>query len=837
MKHVMFAAVLAAAPAFAQSIDISKGFDAGGQSSNKINLDLGTKRVNWTNARWAVMTPEKPLDLSQAKGVRISVSTDQPRSDVGVYLALKDANNCWYYVQYAVDLTQKDNTGVVYFDDFTTADYVNPPGGGYTDPNGRFDPNSIGAIAVGTINPLGVGKVSFTVNSIEAVPADKKPTPTVNATVSGKLVDINNTTMVPAGLFGAFNLKNMDDGKQRVTHYRLAQDRRINPGSPTHGDAVTNIMINTIGDRTATSPRLNNPKWREDAVAQGTRYGEAAKSAGKKVYVEWWNEPYLNWANINRKNFDPALFDDSKAAEGGPVTLKHDGTVMPFMKWTKQWPVPSWNWTENLQQWRRGKDEKGTWSLPYAMPYMKWSPPRWRQESARLNPPDTVKDGEKYKVSSTDAKTGKVTEREFEAFTPWHIYDETQFTYWSGKGMAIAYNDPMLAFGKAFKDAAGDAKTVYIAGWGNRPSEDHWAGFAQLYKDTIDLGIQYIDGVCDHDYGGDPRKMPANYEFITAYGVTKHNKWLTSWNTETAMGGDTQAYGDATVAAGAQFDQAKFNWLATKLLHALVTVPDKARSFSWFGIGGGWFSDTGEGQALLLLNNLRGQLLHVDNSDPEVYVVAAVDGTDPENPRPANMPQRKELVVAVMNDAKSPRAMNLNITAPAGTKFDQVITRKADMTPEGIKLTEKTDAASGAYAFKATLQPKEITVLTFPLTGEIAGAATVTQRQFFSKDLLVEVTPEKPSTQKIDIAADTLNGAGKAWITFAAERLSHEEGTLVLNGKEYVMPPAVTPENAAFVRRLPLNVADLKASNTLVFKAKDKTEGYLLPTASIVVEK
>ena len=809
----------------------------------KFDLDMGTQHVNWTNARWSVLNFEAPKDLSKFSGLKITVTTETPRSDAGVYIAVKEASGAWYYLPWAADLTQNRNTSVARFEDFSTADYVAPPGGSFTDANGKLDLDQVAAIAVGCVNSKGVGQVSFTVTSLETiplVPTEKGPATSVR--VTGKLIDINGTSCLPAGLFGGFNLKEMEAGANnipRVAYYRLAQDRRINPAGPVSSDVVTNIMINTLGDRIGASMRLSDPAWQQTVAAQGAKYGEAAKTSGKKVYVEWWNEPYLNWANINRRNFDPKFYDESRAVEGGPVTLKIDGSDMPHLKWTQKFPVPGFNWCDDLQQFRRGKDAKGEWSLPYAMPYAKWTPPKWRQAAALQNPPDRVKDGEKYtaevKSKPTDAKGKSV---DYTAFTPWTVYDETQFTYWSGRGMLRAYIDPMLAFAKPFKETGGDKATL-IAGWGTRPSEDHWAGFTQLYQPTIDAGIQYIDGICDHDYGGDPRKMPANYELITAYGVTKYHKWLYAYNTETAMGGDPQAYaGAAGGPSGTSFDRAKFNWLATKLLHTLATVPDKARTFAWFGMGGGWFSDTGEGQALLLLKNLRGQLVQVENSDPNVYIVAAIDGTDPDNPRPVDMPQRKELVVAILNDAQVARALNVKVAAPQGMRFDQVIIRHLETDPAaGLKIVEKTAPAPADYTFQQEFQPKDLVVLTFPLAGEFHGKPSVTQRQFFSKELLAEVTPDKPSQQSIDIPADALSGASKAWLTFVAERLNHDAGLLTLNGKEYTLPAAPTPENTAWLRKVPLDLADVKPANALLFKASPGNAGYLLPTASIVVEK
>ena len=94
-------------------------------------------------------------------------------------------------------------------------------------------------------------------------------------------------------------------------------------------------MVNSYFDRTAPSVRFS-PSWEQTMVDGGKNLGEQALAAEHPAIVEFWNEPYLNWANDNRKNFDPKFYDVNKATEGGPVHIKHDGTLVPHLKWTKQ---------------------------------------------------------------------------------------------------------------------------------------------------------------------------------------------------------------------------------------------------------------------------------------------------------------------------------------------------------------------------------------------------------------------------------------------------------------------------------------------------------------------
>lgn len=781
----------------------------------KCALKLPAKRSNWTSADWKIAKLPAPIKLD-GDAIRIKVKTDKPRADVGVYIALGEADGSWYCHPWAASLTQPSNTGIARLKDFSPCEWTSPIGGKFTDENGQLDADQIAFVAIGSINSMGVGAVEFTVTELVVVKTGAKPAAPVNVEVTGQWLDVNGTQFVPAGVFGSFNLQTMDvDGQKvrRAEHYRLASDRAIGGGSaPT---PTTHMIVQVVGgDRGAASPRLTGPNWEADATAQGTKMGTAAKDAGKTMYAEYYNEPYLNWANKNRRSFKPSSFDESKATEGGPVNLKVDGKVAPFLKWTQNFDAPAYQWCAK-KDWRRGKDEAGKVYSDYAEPT-----PWGRRQSSwapETHPPETVKDGEPYTVN-LKGKDVKLT-----AFTPWYVYDETQFTYWSSKGLAMFYNDPAVAFGKAFKAAGGD-KAVYIVGWGNRPSEDHWAGFRNLYKDTIDQCIAFVDGVNDHDYGGDPTKMSANYEVICAYGMTAHNKWLHGYNTECSGAYDPEAY--AAAASTGSPELAGARWIAAKILHALDYVPDKARNFAHFG-GGNFFRDGGEGLALKTLINLRGRLLQVKHADPDVYIVAAVDGTDPLNPRPASLPAGKELVLAAYNAALTSRDVNLKVAAPRGTTLGAPIVRV-------LKSDAGKPVVVEAKAGTVTLGSCELLVATYPLTGDVADTKPVTREQTFAKVVLQEVTPAAPV--KTQLAAKL--PAIRAWIQFVAERLGEGEATLTLNGTAIPLPSCVTPENSPWLRRVAIDPKLLKATNDVTVEITDKSQaGFLLGSLSLVVER
>jgi hypothetical protein len=549
---------------------------------------------------------------------------------------------------------------------------------------------------------------------------------------------------------------------------------------------------------------------------------------GQRCYVEFWNEPYLNWANANRRNMQPSQYEESKAVEGGPVHFKGTDEVAPHLFWTKNYDLPPWNWTANLQEWRRGRTEDGRVLSPnYARPvhYSKGEKATWKPE---LHPPDGVKDGEKYtvKIGSNDVQ--------LTAFTPWRIYDDTQFTYWSGKGMLKMYVDPALAFGKALK--AADPKALYFVGWGFRPHEDHWAGWDLLYKPTLDALAEVTDGLHEHDYGGDPLKLPASYEVVSAYALKQHGKRVRFVNTEQAGLTDPQAY--PATARDAASDLNKYRWTARKTMISLARVPDKVFGFSNFG---DWFSPFGEGVLFEQLINLRGRLIASFCPDPGMYVVASVDGTDPETPRPQALPARKELVVAVWNDHAASREVELSVAAPSGMTFDgEGFVRRVgtSQTTNRPTVVESPLPKPGA-AFLATEQlgPYSMSVFTFPVAGDLPAQAQVRQKQFVGSAILTNVTPAHAHAETIAIPAAEWTGAKRAWIKFVAERLAPGEGVVELNGKVYDLPSAVTPENCCWLRLLSVPAAEIKPENKLAFRVPDRAHaGFLLCMSSLVIE-
>ncbi len=858
-------------------------FSGAEQSGAQVQFafDLGTQRRNWTHNRWSVMPFPAEVDLSAYNGLRLQVSTDKPRRDVGVYVAIREADGTWYAHSWACELTQASNEATVRFADFAQPFYSNPPEGGFKDENDRLDLDKITGVAIGVINPLGVGEVNFNLEALSFVKMDEEKATAVTVEVTGELLDVNGTTSVPPGTFGSFNLKSIPTGEEpfmmingerlpvvdrkvtyqgqeytldkrnrvrikmpgekkakrftatipsipRAEKFRSGSTRKIHfqlNGGAEVGSEKIPMRINSYGDRTQPPVRVADANWKQTMATLAKNVAAKAESSEGPVIVEFWNEPYLNWANDNRKGFNPAHYDVSKATEGGPVQIRHDGAVAPHLKWTRDRSKLPWDWTrKGNQEFRRGRAENGgvtmgSWARKYQTPRHVWY-----QQVENENPPDSVKDGETY-----TAKNGKT----YTAFTPWTIYDETQFTFWSGKGMSKMYDEPLVEFARAAKEQAGE-KVIIIAGWGNRPSEDHWAGFHQLYKPTIDASWKYIDGINDHDYGGSPLRMPANYEVVNAYSETVYGKSLTFWNTEAASNMDPQAHGGAEQRSA---DAMKFQWVSRKIAQSLDSIPDKIRNISHFGLGGGFWSDGGEGVAFDLMRELRGRLVYAHSPQQDVYVVASIDGTDALAPR-GELGDQQVMTVLVLNDALKARQINLSIQAPAGASFaakGRVRAASYDWS-SGKPVIEEQEISTDGQEAKLSLElaSRAPLVVNLALAKPIdpQAAATLKQEQFLHNAILHEVHAGAPA--KAMIAIPSAASVKKASLRLVVERLADGEGQVLINGKALALPGAPTAEGSPLILEMPLDPSLLKAENEVIFQVTDPARaGYLLGMASI----
>lgn len=123
---------------------------------------------------------------------------------------------------------------------------------------------------------------------------------------------------------------------------QLFPDDQIRPlpaGAPHEA-----FLIDCQGDRTQQSTFLKHDNWKKHLTDAAVGFAANTAKQDYRIYTEFWNEPYLDWAK--GMHYKSKLYRVDLAEEGGPVTVKRanpeDEEVIPYLEWYKkgdQWHV------------------------------------------------------------------------------------------------------------------------------------------------------------------------------------------------------------------------------------------------------------------------------------------------------------------------------------------------------------------------------------------------------------------------------------------------------------------------------------------------------------------
>ena len=845
-------------------------------SGLKLDFDMGKRRVNWNWARVALYELPKVRDLSGCDGLRIAIAADKPRADVSVSVWLQEADGSWYYLKGGVPLVDRHNEAVLPFEDFVEAEWVAP--GNHMDEDYVLDLSAVRTLGVGIVNPFGCGEVGFTVTKIELVKLERQAEAPAAAAVTGRTLSVNGYEFVPPGLFGGYApdlpqeyrpgcqrylyapsyprmggqiqakfhegsfkdfkvlLTLLTEGKDPLSAHlwelvpqqedkRGQKSRRVPRSARDLADVLNRLLrdkalydanawagvklsgelkalaataaaaktdtrrmqihrrlldaawpallepmpprppteafyIECFGERFQSAPLLHSRNWRESLANFGRTFAGHAKDNDYPAVFEFWNEPYLNWAERSRRNYSAGFFKPPSA----------DGTV------------------QVLYRSRDGNSVAGP-----VIPHLKW----------------------------TDGM----------------VRDPTAFSYWSGQGNGWIYDTMFAAMGKAIKDTY--PGVTVIAGWGFRWHEDHWAPWYTLYKNTIDRGIAWIDGIHEHHYQGDTTAMNGSYEVLVSYCRTAHDKWVPTYNTECNDLVDAPARGPIGTpekVAGAR-DYRRGTYNLRDIIYDVLQSPDKhlARTMIHHSQ-----APDGTRVCFTMLKELRGRLVETKMSDGDVWCVASIDGTDPRAMPPDGSGPR--LCALVFNNRRHPRRVELTLDAPAGMTFGEgVIQYPVLKRPEWkLSLGEEKAPAGGAKrrTFALELPARGAWKIALALKGTPPGAAQVVRRQFFADKILTEALRGKPLTMTVKMDKEALAKAARAWLRCVVEDVAPGEGAVAVNGKaELELPKALTADNGNRIVEIWMDKAALGESNELVFRVNAGNHaGYRVDMASIVLE-
>ncbi|MCC5828285.1 MAG: hypothetical protein JJU36_02445 [Phycisphaeraceae bacterium] len=739
----------------------------------ELTLDMGTRRQNWNHFRASVFESEQVRDISAFHGLRIRIDTDEPREDAHVSVWLREEDGSWYYIKSAIPLIDPTNHATLLFEDFAEAEWVAP--GNHMDEDYVLDLTTISHLAIGVVNPLGVGKVSFNVRQIDLVKIDREPAPPAQLRVTGRMISINDHDKIPAGVFGGY-------APYLAREFRPGTQRNLGGPvmlrSPPEGGTEA-YMIDCWFDRYASAVLLNNHRWAESLASWGRTYAQNALDQGVPAHLEFWNEPYLNWANHSARNFQVNFFDVDSAEEGGPVQVRYRVQE-----------------TDEDGNRIRGQFRH---ELGPVIPHFRWR-----------------RDGDQ-----------------------WRVEDETQFTYWSGRGNGWIYDQMLAALGPAVKEVNPDVQI--IAGWDFRWNEDHWAAWDMLYKPTIDRNIDWIDGIAEHHYQGDTTAMPGTYEVLLAYTVTKHDRWIYAYNTETGDLIDAPARGvvDTPEIARAATQYRRAQYELRDIIYAIAQTPDKFRARTIIHSGGRDGPTQFARVAYGMMKNLRGRMVEAHSDDPRVWVVASIDGTDPDA-MPPGEPDRRDMVIMVFNDHRTPREFSIELSPPSGMTFAgtaRIENNTVDRQTFQIGIDQREiRVSSDSASLDVQLEERSAWKITLPLKGTVPPEPQVHHRQHFSPTILKPIQRGRPVDFQVELPSER-NTAARAWLRIVVEDVHEGEASVLVNGHEVPLPKALTADNVTRILELPVDLSWLRARNTLRFQVNPGNHaGYRVNMASIVLE-
>ncbi len=628
--------------------------------------------------------------------------------------------------------------------------------------------------------------------------------------VGGRLRVVNGVDEVPRGLFGVHATPLT---AERIAEWGVEAERRIlfaPTGQPSA--SLAPMLMDCLYDRYRPALQLSEPgSWAATLRRLGAHYAAAARPASTAVpsasneergtnseqtyFVEFWNEPYLNWGTKPGVNYDGAHYDQAEPVAGQQMTIRGQAKPLAGMVWDGTRAVA-------VRQAGGPVDYVATRFLP---------------EDKRV--------GEAWSWRGRDYL---VEER-------WWGRDSGQARWWAGPVNRELYQGMLAAFAAGFRspgesvdrtdrtdrtDSIDSRQSSFgnpplVVGWGFHLNQDEWSAWEALHRPLIDLAHEWIDGYNEHHYGGDTRMVAATYETAHAYAMGRHGKRLGFYNTEAGGMLDPERPGvSLTRPEGEEVrrDLGAFTYFVRDVVHLIDVCPDKAVTrFAHEAHQNG-----GEPLAFQMLKPLRGKLLEVVSPAAEVWAVASLAGD--------------RLCLALFNDGAAARQVPLRLTAPEGTHFmggsvARVVVESGAAGQDRLAMRQLEVAArSRRQQMSLALGRQELVVLTMRLSGapELSGLRRVVARQFVSADILLPLTPAA-KTLEIDLPGELLARAESATLRLVTQGWRGGEAVQV-NGRKVDLG-----SGQGWIRDYPLDMSGLTERTRLTVGG----EGGRLCAASI----
>ena len=206
-------------------------------------------------------------------------------------------------------------------------------------------------------------------HTVHAAESSSDRPPEVAVTVHAQQVTFNGRTALPMGMLGVHNVP-LDE--ERVADWGVTGVRLIhhNPGGVTRipdagararlqaeVDAATDrkerrrlqrrldrLLPHTLSwamdcfyDRYQPALQISHPTDWEERLRNAVRsFVSNARESGQQHYLEFWNEPYLNWATSPAVNYSPRYYMTDGVQPGDPMVLRETGEAVPGLVWGDQ---------------------------------------------------------------------------------------------------------------------------------------------------------------------------------------------------------------------------------------------------------------------------------------------------------------------------------------------------------------------------------------------------------------------------------------------------------------------------------------------------------------------
>ena len=233
---------------------------------------------------------------------------------------------------------------------------------------------------------------------------------------------------------------------------------------------------------------------------------------------------------------------------------------------------------------------------------------------------------------------------------------------------------------------------------------------------------------------------------------------------------------------------------------------------------------------------MRGRLVETNTTDTKVWVVASVDGTDPQA-----MPEdgSKALVVAVWNDHRDEREITVNLQAPTGTEFGKGVVEMPRQNPEtlGVVFNKEDLAPTSPTATSVTLKLPDVPLkVSLPLTAhqpkpQKSSVINISFRIFGM------TSHQENQLRLITVDAARIALAKKATLRVILEHAAEGEAIAAIAGTAITLPKAVCRDNGNLLVEVPVDLALVKETTDITFTVADgHYAGYQVDTALIILE-